>query len=97
MSTDLLRAGRATYDKELDTWLRKEKAAVGLINAVGNLLYDKAVELVLFRNHLVDLGVSEVLKLHKYAEDVVQKHITVFQTAEVRSEERRVGKECRYR
>jgi len=83
MSTDLLRAGRATYDKELDTWLRKEKAAVGLINAVGNLLYDKAVELVLFRNHLVDLGVSEVLKLHKYAEDVVQKHITVFQTAEV--------------
>ena len=83
MSTDLLRAGRATYDKELDTWIRKEKAAVELINAVGNLLYDRSVELVLFRNHLVDLGVSEILKLHKYAEDVVQKHITVFETAEV--------------
>lgn len=83
MSTDLLKAGRATYNKELDTWIRKEKAAVELINDVGNLLYDRSVELVLFRNHLVDLGVSEILKLHKYAEDVVQKHITVFETADV--------------
>lgn len=75
MSSDLLSAGRATYNKELETWISKEKAAVELINAVGHLLYDDSVELVLFRNHLVDSNVSEVLNLHKYAAEVVQKPI----------------------
>ena len=83
MSSDLLSAGRETYNKELETWISKEKAAVGLINAVGHLLYDKSVELVLFRNHLVDTSVSEVLSLHKYAADVVQKPIDVFETSEL--------------
>ena len=83
MSSDLLSAGRETYNKELETWISKEKAAVGLINAVGHLLYDKSVELVLFRNHLVDTSVSEVLSLHKYAAEVVQKPIDVFVTSEL--------------
>ncbi len=83
MSSDLLSAGRETYNKELETWISKEKAAVALINAVGHLLYDKSVELVLFRNHLVDTSVSEVLSLHKYAAEVVQKPIDVFVTSEL--------------
>ncbi len=83
MSIDLLSAGRATYNKELETWNSKEKAAVELINAVGHLLYDDSVELVLFRNHLVDTNVSEVLNLHKYAAEVVQKPIDVFVTSEL--------------
>ncbi|MCA1763927.1 MAG: glyceraldehyde-3-phosphate dehydrogenase [Cryomorphaceae bacterium] len=83
MSTDLLTKGRAVYNKELETWISKEKAAVELINAVGHLLYDKSVELVLFRNHLVNTSVSEVLQLHKYAADVVQKPIDVFVTSEL--------------
>jgi glyceraldehyde 3-phosphate dehydrogenase len=85
MSTDLLSAGRAVYSKELETWISKEKAAVELINAVGHLLYDKSVELVLFRNHLVDTSVSEVLQLHKYAAEVVEKPIDVFVTSELAS------------
>lgn len=83
MSSDLLTAGRATYNKELKTWNSKEKAAVELINAVGHLLYDDSVELVLFRNHLVDTSVSEVLNLHKYAAEVVEKPIDVFVTSEI--------------
>lgn len=83
MSTDLLTKGRAVYNKELETWISKEKAAVELINAVGHLLYDKSVELVLFRNHLVNTSVSEVLQLHKYAADVVQKPIDVFVTSDL--------------
>jgi glyceraldehyde 3-phosphate dehydrogenase len=83
MSTDLLTAGRAVYNKELETWISKEMAAVELVAAVGNLLYHKSVELVLFRNHLVDTSVSEVLKLHKYAADVVQKPIDVFTTTQL--------------
>lgn len=83
MSTDLLSAGRATYNEELDTWISKKKATVKLINAVGNLLYDNSVELVLFRNHLVDTSVSEVLLLHKYAADVVGKPISVHETTAI--------------
>src|SRR5690554_264923 len=83
MSIDLLSIGRETYNKELEIWISKEKAAESLINAVGHLLYDKAVELVLFRNHLVDTSVSEVLNLHKYAADVVEKPIDVFVTSEL--------------
>lgn len=83
MSTDLLRAGQATYNKELETYISKEKAAVELINAVGNLLYNNSVELVLFRNHLVDTSVSEVLGLHRYAAEVVQKPIDVVETSQL--------------
>ncbi len=83
MSTDLLSSGRATYNKELEVWISKEKAAVNLVAAVGNLLYHKSVELVLFRNHLVNISVSDVLSLHKYAADVVQKPIDVFATSEL--------------
>ncbi len=83
MSVDLLSAGRATYNKELETWISKEMAAVDLITAVGNLLYHKSVELVLFRNHLLDTSVSEVLKLHKYAADVVEKPIDIFATSAI--------------
>ncbi len=83
MSTDLLSLGRETYNKELETYINKEKAAVELVSAVGHLLYDKAVELVLFRNHLVDTSVSEILQLHKYAAEVVQKPIDVFTTSEL--------------
>lgn len=83
MSTDLLSAGRATYNQELEIWINKEMAAVDLIAAVGNLLYHKSVELVLFRNHLLDTSVSEVLKLHKYAADVVGKPIDIFATSAI--------------
>ncbi len=83
MSSDLLSSGIATYNKELEIWISKEKAAVNLVAAVGNLLYHKSVELVLFRNHLVNTSVSDVLSLHKYAADVVQKPIDVFATSEL--------------
>ena len=83
MSIELLKAGQASYNKELENWITKEKAAVDLINAVGSLLFNKSVELVLFRNHLVDTSVSEVLQLHQYAAEVVNKPIDVFSTSEL--------------
>ncbi len=54
-----------------------------LVAAVGNLLYHKSVELVLFRNHLVNISVSDILSLHKYAADVVERPIDVFNTSEL--------------
>ncbi len=70
-----------SYNKDLQNQVEQEKAAVSLINSIGTLLYDNSVELVLFRNHLVDTSVSEVLKLHKYGNEVVKKSFSVYDTA----------------
>jgi glyceraldehyde 3-phosphate dehydrogenase len=72
-----------SYDAELKKHIDKEKAAVELISALGKLLYTKSVELVLFRNHLIDQSVSQILNLHIYAREVVKKNISVFDSAEL--------------
>jgi glyceraldehyde 3-phosphate dehydrogenase len=72
-----------TYSNELEVYVNQERAAVDLINSIGKLLFDKSIELVLFRNHLADTNISEVLRLHNYAAEVVGKPISVFDTAEL--------------
>jgi glyceraldehyde 3-phosphate dehydrogenase len=74
---------REGYEAKLNEWLSKEKAAVGLINCVGRLMYEKGVELVFFRNHLLDASISDVLQLFDYAKDVVFKPIDVETTTKV--------------
>ena len=71
------------YEAGLKDYVDREKAAVDLMNSVGQLMYAKGVELVFFRNHLLDISGSEVLNLFNYAKNVVQKPIDVFQAAEV--------------
>lgn len=72
-----------TYSNELETYVNQEKAAVDLLNSIGKNLFDKSVELVIFRNHLVDTNVSEILRLHRYAAEVVGKPINIFDTADI--------------
>ena len=71
------------YSNELQVYVNQEKAAVDLLNSVGKLLFDKSIELVIFRNHLVDASVSEILRLHKYAAEVVNRPISIFDTADL--------------
>lgn len=74
------------YEKELDNYVKNERAAVKLARYVGELLYDKGIELVLFRNHLVDITTSEIINLHDYAEKVVGKQIYVTTTSQLAEE-----------
>ncbi|MFN5879816.1 MAG: glyceraldehyde-3-phosphate dehydrogenase [Flavobacteriales bacterium] len=74
------------YEKELKSHVERERAAVKLSSKVGELLYDKGIELVLFRNHLTDITVSEILNLHEYARNVVNKPIDVFTSSELAEE-----------
>ena len=71
------------YETQLNYYLEQEKACVDLNSVVSKLLYNYSIELVLFRNHLVEKNVSEVLKLHDYARKVVNKPIDVFITSEL--------------
>ncbi len=76
-------ATKAVFDSQLEKYVSQERAAVDLVASIGHLMYGKNIELVLFRNHLVDVTVPEVLNLHNYAKDVVKKDIDVFTSAEL--------------
>ena len=75
-----------TYSNKLREYVDQEKAAVRLLSAVGNLQFGKSIELVLFRNHLVDTNITEIIRLHKYAAEVVGKPINIFDSAELAEE-----------
>jgi glyceraldehyde 3-phosphate dehydrogenase len=74
------------YEKELNSHVKRERAAVKLASKVGELLYDQGIELVLYRNHLLDITISEILNLHAYSRNVVNKPIDVFTTSELAEE-----------
>ncbi|MEZ4924033.1 MAG: glyceraldehyde-3-phosphate dehydrogenase [Crocinitomicaceae bacterium] len=74
------------YEKELQNYIDSEKAAVNLANYIGKLLYDKGIELVLFRNHLTDISISEIINLHSYAEKTVGKKIYITTTSALAEE-----------
>jgi glyceraldehyde 3-phosphate dehydrogenase len=74
------------YTQELNNYVEQEKSAVSLINSIGKLIYDQSVELVLFRNHLVNTSISEILNLHQYANSVVNNPIRIFDTAAIAEE-----------
>ncbi|MCO6498393.1 MAG: glyceraldehyde-3-phosphate dehydrogenase [Chitinophagaceae bacterium] len=65
------------FEEHLDAHVKRERAAVKLASKTGQLLYDKGVELVFFRNHLVDLPIAEILHLHEYARNVIEKPVDV--------------------
>ncbi|QTD37409.1 glyceraldehyde-3-phosphate dehydrogenase [Polaribacter batillariae] len=65
------------YNKEVLSQAQTRRATVQFINIVNDLWYDKSIELVLFRNPLVDKRASEVLNLIDYAREFVSKPITI--------------------
>ena len=65
------------YENEVASQAKTRRATVEFINIVNDLWYDKSIELVLFRNTLVDKRASEVLKLIDYAKEFVNKPITI--------------------
>ena len=71
------------YEKELAFQADRRKATVEFIKTVSDLWYDKSIELVLFRNQLIDRNVSQILNLHEYAGKFVQKPISIFDSVEI--------------
>ncbi|MCB0773127.1 MAG: glyceraldehyde-3-phosphate dehydrogenase, partial [Flavobacteriales bacterium] len=74
---------KARYEAGLKDYVGRERSAVDLLNSVGQLMYGQGVELVFFRNHLLDINTSEVIKLFDYADAVVHKPIDIATSAEV--------------
>lgn len=71
------------YEKEVVGQAQVRRATVEFINIVNDLWYDKSIELVLFRNPLVDKRASEVLNLIDYAKEFVAKEISINDALEI--------------
>jgi glyceraldehyde 3-phosphate dehydrogenase len=68
------------YETELQEWIQDEKSAIELIHIVGQFWFENSIELVIFRNQLVDRSASEILNLHNYARTIVGKSIVIQDT-----------------
>jgi len=71
------------YQKEVSFQVDRRRAGVELIKIISDLWYDKSIEMVLFKNQLLDKNVNEIINLHQYAGEFVGKPITVFDSVEI--------------
>ena len=74
---------KETYENELAFQADRRRATVEFIKIVSDLWYDNSIELVIFRNQLIDRNVSQILNLHEYAGEFVQKPISIFDSVEI--------------
>ena len=75
-----------SYEAELHDWISSERAAIELIGHIGTLWFEKSVELMIFRNQMIDRSASEIMNLHQYAKDIVKRPINVHDTAALAGE-----------
>ncbi len=65
------------YEDYLNDWAEREMQANEFISVLSKLFYDKSIELVFFRNQLVDRSASIILYRHSYAENIINKPLKV--------------------
>ena len=72
-----------SYEKELAFQADRRKATTEFIKITSDLWYDKSIEIVLFKNQIIDKTVSDIIQLHEYAGEFVQKPISIFDSIEL--------------
>lgn len=68
---------RDQNDSALKEWRELEKKALKLLKIVGELRFDKSVELIIFHQSIYDCRPSEVINHHLLAKNYVQQSISV--------------------
>ncbi|WJS94874.1 glyceraldehyde-3-phosphate dehydrogenase [Flavobacterium johnsoniae] len=74
---------KSLYQKEVSLQVDRRRAGVELIKIISDLWYDKSIEMVLFKNQLLDKNVSDIINLHQYAGEFVGKPVTIFDSVEI--------------
>ena len=72
-----------SYEKEVSYQVDRRRAAVEFIKIISDLWFDKSIEMVLFRNQLINKNVSDIINLHEYAGEFVGKAISIFDSVEI--------------
>jgi glyceraldehyde 3-phosphate dehydrogenase len=65
------------YEKSLDFWAEQEMIANEFISVLSKLFYNKSIELVLYRNQLIDRSASRILYWHSYAENIIDMPLRI--------------------
>ncbi|MEO7979071.1 glyceraldehyde-3-phosphate dehydrogenase [Flavobacterium sp.] len=76
-------SNKTLYQKEVSLQVDRRRAGVELIKIISDLWYDKSIEMVLFKNQLLDKNVSEIINLHQYAGEFVGKPVSIFDSVEI--------------
>lgn len=71
------------YEKQLLLHADLRRSAVKFIKTANDLWYNQAIELVIFRNSVLDKTPNEIIDLHKYAGDFLGKPISVYDTNQI--------------
>ena len=66
------------YQKEVTLQADRRQISAELIKIISDLWYEKSIEIVLFRNQLIDKNVSEILNLHEYAALLLENQYPFF-------------------
>jgi glyceraldehyde 3-phosphate dehydrogenase len=65
------------YDSSLENWITDEKSGFEFVNLIGQLYYDKSIELIIFRSQLIDRSSSVILKKHSHSLSVIGKALKI--------------------
>lgn len=65
------------FNYSLENWINSEKTGFEFINVVGQLYYDKSIELILFRSQIIDRSSSVILFKHAYSKNTVGKALSI--------------------
>jgi glyceraldehyde 3-phosphate dehydrogenase len=65
------------YEKSLEHWAQQEMIANEFVSVLSKLFYNKSIELVLYRNQLIDRSASIILYWHSYAENIIKKPLQI--------------------
>lgn len=71
------------YELSLDNWAEKEMIANEFVSVLSKLFYNKSIELVLYRNQLIDRSASLILYLHSYVENLIKKPLKIEDSLEL--------------
>lgn len=70
-------------DLALNDWREKEKNALELSKIVGDLRFDRSIELVLFRKDLYDARPSQIISDHLFAKNYIDKPLDLDLSLEI--------------
>jgi len=65
------------YESFLKDWVLQEQLSNEFINVIYKLFYDKSIELLFFKNQLIDRSSSMILYKHSYAENIIGRKLVV--------------------
>lgn len=71
------------FEKEIRSYKDQQNAAVKLIDVVSDLWINHTVELVFFRNQLIDRRISRILNVHQYSATLIQQELDILETLNI--------------